>query len=137
MNHTKLAKIVENNLAVIERHFMLESVDVDKALELYTDDIVWESSRGVVCQGKEAVKENYQKLFSSVKDVEFVPLDRFATEDRVVDDALVRLTLASDGVPNAPVEVGSKVEMRLVHIFEMRSGKIAREKVFEMWRSLS
>jgi hypothetical protein len=28
--------------------------------------------------------------------------------------------------------VGSKIEMRLVHIFEMRDGKISREIVFDM-----
>lgn len=134
MNHAKSAKIVENNLEVVERHLMLEAVDIEKALELYTDDIVWESSRGIACRGKDAVRENYQKLFSSMTDIELVPLERFATEDRVVDDTLVRFTFSRDGIPNAPLAVGSRVEMRLVHIFEIRSGKIAREKVFEMWR---
>jgi len=28
------------------------------------------------------------------------------------------------------------VELRLVHIFEMRDGKIARESTFEIWRKL-
>ncbi len=134
MNQAKLTKIVENNLAVVERHFMLEAIDVEKALELYTDDVVWESSRGVVCRGKKAVGENYRKLFSSMRDVELLPLDRFATDDRVVDDTLVWFTLSGDGIPNAPVAAGARVEMRIVHIFEMRGGKIAREKVFEIWR---
>ena len=30
--------------------------------------------------------------------------------------------------------VGTKVEMRLVHIFEMRDGKISRELVYDMGR---
>jgi hypothetical protein len=37
-----------------------------------------------------------------------------------------------DGYWHFPV--GSKVEMRLVHIFEMRDGRIARELVFDMGR---
>jgi hypothetical protein len=28
------------------------------------------------------------------------------------------------------------VEMRLVHIFEMREGKIAKEIAFEMWKAV-
>jgi ketosteroid isomerase-like protein len=31
-----------------------------------------------------------------------------------------------------PWPVGSRITMRLVHIFEMRDGKIAREVVFDM-----
>jgi len=30
--------------------------------------------------------------------------------------------------------VGSKAELRLLHIFEMRDGKISRELVFESWK---
>ena len=38
--------------------------------------------------------------------------------------------VAKDGYWDFPV--GSKIEMRLVHIFEMRDGKISRELVFDM-----
>jgi hypothetical protein len=41
-----------------------------------------------------------------------------------------------DGVENAPVPVGTEVEIRLLHIFEMREGKISRELVFEHWQVL-
>jgi hypothetical protein len=33
-----------------------------------------------------------------------------------------------------PVPIGSEVEIRVVHIFEMREGKIAKETAFEMWK---
>jgi hypothetical protein len=33
-----------------------------------------------------------------------------------------------------PVPIGSQVELRLVHIFEMREAKIAKETSFEMWK---
>jgi hypothetical protein len=59
-------------------------------------------------------------------------LQRFATEDRVVDDSLVTFEVAKDGYWHFPL--GSKIEMRLVHIFEMQDGKIAREIVFDMGR---
>ena len=56
--------------------------------------------------------------------IEFRTLQRFATQDRVVDDSIVRYKLIG---PHS-VPVGSEVEMRLVHIFEMREAKIAKEK---------
>jgi ketosteroid isomerase-like protein len=65
----------------------------------------------------------------------FTFLQRFATEDRVVDDSLVTFEVIRDGYWHFPV--GSKVEMRLVHIFEMRDGKIARELVYDMGRPRS
>jgi hypothetical protein len=73
-------------------------------------------------------------MFSSFKVEGFRTLQRFATEDRVVDDSLVTVVLSGNEVENAPVAVGSQVEIRLLHVFEMREGKISRELVFENWR---
>jgi len=71
-------------------------------------------------------------MFASSKDVELRGLQRFATEDRVVDDSVARFKVV--GPYSVPVPIGSEVEMRLVHIFEMRDGKIAKEVAFEMWK---
>ena len=127
---------INYNLAVVAAHFHSEASDeIEKALELYTDDIVWESPvRNLVLRGKEQAAENYRRMFSSFKVQEFRCLQRFATEDRVVDDTVATVWLIGDGVENAPVPVGSKVEIRLLHIFEMRHGKISRELVFESWK---
>ena len=126
--------IIAANLAAVEDHFHSEGTnEVDKALDLYTDDVVWEApARKLVFKGKKAVADNYTKMFAAMKDVEFRNLDRFATEDRVVDDSVVTFTLLRSGF--WPLPVGGKVEMRLVHIFEMRNGKIAKEIGYEMWR---
>ena len=69
-----------------------------------------------------------------MRHVKFQFLQRFATEDRVVDDSIVTFEVAKDGYWDFPV--ASKIEMRLVHIFEMRDGKISREIVFDMGRSV-
>jgi ketosteroid isomerase-like protein len=129
-------KLIAANLAAVEAHFHSEAAnEVQKALELFTDDIVWESPvRNLVFRGKEATGENYRKMFASFKVESFETLQRFATEDRVVDDSIIRVVLVGDGVENAPVPVGSEVEIRLLHIFEMRDGKISRELVFENWQ---
>jgi ketosteroid isomerase-like protein len=132
-------KSVATNLAAVEAHFHSEAAnEVAAALEFYTDDIVWEAPalNGLdrAYRGKEAVAQNYRELWASMRDVKFTFLQRFATADRVVDDSLVTFEVIRDGYWHFPV--GSKVEMRLVHIFEMRNGKISRELVFDMGRAV-
>ena len=130
--------VIEHNLAVVEAHFHSEATDeIEKALELYTDDIVWESPvRKLLLHGKQEAGDNYRRMFSSFKVEGFECIDRFATADRVVDDSVATVWLVGDGVVNAPVPVGSKAEIRLLHIFEMRAGKISKELVFESWKVL-
>ena len=56
-------------------------------------------------------------------------------DDRVVDDSIVTFEVVKDGYwPH--FTAGQKIEMRLVHIFEMRDGKISKEIVFDMGRPL-
>jgi hypothetical protein len=127
---------VAQNLAAVEAHFHSEaSNEVDKAVELFTEDAIWEGPmRGLFFQGKEASAANYRGMFSSMANVQIQPLQRFATVDRVVDDCFVTFDLVGNGFVNLPLPVGSKVTMRLLHIFEMRDGLIAREIAFEMWQ---
>jgi ketosteroid isomerase-like protein len=129
--------LIARNLAAVENHFHSEATnEVDAALQTFTDDIVWEAPalNGLnrSARGKRDAEVNYRALFGSMRDVKFTLLQRFATEDRVVDDSLVTFEVAQEGYWHFPL--GSKVEMRLVHIFEMRDGKIARELVFDMGR---
>ena len=51
-----------------------------------------------------------------------------------MDDSVAHFKVI--GPYSVPVPIGSEVEMRLVHIFEMREGRIANEIAFEMWRVL-
>jgi ketosteroid isomerase-like protein len=129
---------IEVNLAVVEAHFHSEAVnEVDKALALFTEDVVWESpTRGLLLRGKKAAGDNYKRMFKSFRVEGFRCLQRFATEDRVVDDSVLTATLVGNGVENAPVPIGTKVEIRLLHVFEMRRGKISKELVFENWKVL-
>ncbi len=129
-------EIIARNLAVVEAHFAHENpVEVDKAVALYTDDIVWEiPTRDRLLRDKGQVAAEYRGIFASVADLERDLLDKFATEDRVVTDEVVRFRLTGDGFINAPYSVGTRVEMRLVHIFHMRGFKIAREQAYETWR---
>ena len=129
--------LVTRNLQTVDAHIRGEAVDVDGILDLYTDDIVLEiPGRGLRFEGREAIRANYLAMWASMAEVELEPLERFATEDRVVDDMKVRLRLTGPGVTGAPVPVGSRAEIRLIHHFSMRDGLICREQVFELWRPL-
>jgi steroid delta-isomerase-like uncharacterized protein len=133
---TQKSDVIVRNLAAVEAHFHSEATgEVDAAVALYTDDAIWEApARGLIFQGKEAAAANYRRMFSSMRNIEFRQVQRFATEDRVVDDSILTFDLIGDGFVNAPLRIGSSVEIRLVHIFEMRDGKIARENAFEIFR---
>jgi ketosteroid isomerase-like protein len=52
-----------------------------------------------------------------------------------VDDGLASFEVVRDGCWQH-FSTGQKIEMRPVHIFEMRDGKISKEIVFDMGRSL-
>lgn len=128
---------IEHNLDVVDRHIQGEARDVDSILDLYTDDIVLEvPGRSLRFAGRDAIRANYIAMWPSMAEVELQPLDRFATEHRVVDDMLVRMRLVGPGMTNAPVPIGCRVELRLIHHFTMCDGLIAREQVFEIWRNL-
>jgi ketosteroid isomerase-like protein len=119
---------IAQNLACVVSHFHSEAEnDVEAALKLYTDDIIFEAAalNGLnrSFSGKEAVAKFYRELWATMADVKFQTLQRFATEDRVVDDSFVTFDVVCDGCWPY-FSAGQKIEMRLVHIFEMRDGNI-------------
>jgi len=128
---------IERNLAVVDAHIRDEARDPALVMDLYTDDIVLEvPSRGLLFADKAAIEANYRAMFGSMADVEIIPGRRYASAEHVVDDCTVRFRLTGEGVANAPVPVGSRVELRLLHLFDMRDGLIARETVYEGWRRI-
>ena len=129
---------IVQNLTCVDGHFHSEAEnDIEAALQLYTDDIIFEAGalNGLnrSFSGKQAVAKFYRELWATMRDVKFQPLQRFATEDRVVDDSLASFEVVRDRC-SPHFYTGQKIEMRLVHIFEMRDGKISKEIVFDMGR---
>ncbi|WP_066370922.1 nuclear transport factor 2 family protein [Herbidospora mongoliensis] len=124
------------NLKVVEAHFHNETPDsIDKAIALYTDDVVWEApNRGLVYTDAEEVKKGYLGIFETVHFNRTLSLRRYATRDYVFDDQIADLSVVGDKMPNLGFKVGDRISMRLIHIFEMRNGQIAREIAYEMSR---
>ena len=124
-------EILATNLATVQIHFDAEKAgNWEKIKTMYTDDIVWERAcMNQIVKGKEAVAAAYVEVFSALKNWDFQCLDRFATEDRVVDETIFTFEVAKDGI--MPLPVGTRAKLRLVHIFEMRDGNVSRELVME------
>jgi hypothetical protein len=126
-------QIVARNMAAVDAHFHNENPeDIDKAIDLYGDTIVWEvPARGVVHRDKAAVKAAYLKMFQSYQIHSMTPIRRFAADNYVVDDVVADMTLVGDvekNVPGCPLPSGTRVSLRVVHIFELDDqGRIIRE----------
>lgn len=136
MSRTEDAELVAHNLKVVEAHFHNENPEsIDEALAVYGPDIVWEApNRGQVYTDVDTVRDAYLAIFRTVRFNRATTLRRFATADYVFDDQLCDLTVVGDEMPNLGFSKGDRISMRLVHIFEMRDGKIAREIAYEMSR---
>jgi hypothetical protein len=133
-------QIAARNMATVDAHIHNENPqDIDKAIDLYGDSIVWEvPARGLLLRDKATVKAAYLKMFESMKFHSITPIRRFAAGNMVVDDAVGELTLVGDvetNVPGCPLPSGAQVNMRVVHIFELDDdGQIIRENAYELWR---
>ena len=123
-------------LDLVAMHLEEENPErIDECIKLYTEDAGWETpARGVAYTGRERIKDMYLRIFNSVENIRFQPIERFATPDRVFDDMWVTFRLSGNGFENCPLPVGTKVKMRLLHNFHIRDGMIAREIGYEIWR---
>ena len=128
--------VIQRNLEVVQAHFHNENPDdIDKAVALYTDDIVWEApARGQVYYDAAAVKDAYLNIFATVKITKMTLLRQVATETSVFTDHIGECVVIGDKMPNLPFPVGTELRARLIHMFEMRDEKIAREIAYEIWR---
>ncbi|MHA3790087.1 nuclear transport factor 2 family protein [Sphingomonas sp. YL-JM2C] len=123
------------SLDLVEQHFHEENPSqIDACMRLYTDDAIWDApARGVSYKGKELIRKNYLGVFEAAEGIQFFPLERFATADRVVDDMWVTFRVCGPGFENCPYPVGTFVKMRLVHVFHIDDGLISREIGYECW----
>jgi hypothetical protein len=121
---------------IVDMHLHEENpARIDECIKLYSEDAVWETpARNVSYKGRENIKKMYLRIFNSVENITFHPVERFSTPDRVFDDMLVTFRLIGDGFENCPVPIGTKVKMRLLHNFHIRDGMIAKEIGYEIWR---
>jgi SnoaL-like domain len=127
---------IQHALGLVQMHFESENPErIDECIRLYTEDAEWEApARLAKYRGQPLIKSMYVRLFAATADFEWHPIERWATEDRVFDDAIATFRLTGDGFENAPFPIGTKVHMRLTHNFHIRDGLICKEIGYEVWR---
>ncbi|MGI5339536.1 nuclear transport factor 2 family protein [Streptomyces sp. CA-181903] len=126
---------IRRNIEVVASHLDREARDIEAALALYTDDVVWEApARGVVLRGKDRIAENYRVLFESLDIHSTTLLRQIATEEWVFNDKLLSVTITGDRIPGLDFPVGAKLSVRKLGAFQLRDGLICREISHESWR---
>ncbi|MFI9203225.1 nuclear transport factor 2 family protein [Streptomyces sp. NPDC053048] len=127
--------ILRRNAEVVAAHMEREAGDLDAAMALYTDDVVWEvPSRGVVLRGTDRIKAHYRALFRSLTIHSAVRLRQVVTEEWVFDDQLLRVTLVDTRIPGLSFPTGTRLSVRKLAAFQLRDGLICREISHESWR---
>jgi len=118
---------------VIDRHFAAENAhDVEGTLATYTDDIVWDdiTHPDSPFRGKENVGAVYSGIIDAIPDVHLETVWRVSADDGnvVVDESI--LTGHVHGSWSGINGGGAPVRVRILHVFELRDGSIARENAW-------
>lgn len=116
---------------LIDDHFRREAEgDVEGTLATFTHDVVHDvvGDPAGALHGPAAVGERYDHLFANVKGERADVLHRLYGDNFVVDDKIWTATVTGDflGIPGN----GRRISMRVLHVFEFRDGRIARENVW-------
>jgi ketosteroid isomerase-like protein len=118
--------------AAIEEHFRFEATDdVDGVLSSLAEEVEHEvvpSPVGLL-RDRAEIRAFYTTLFECLKGERVTPLRRLYGDDFVVDEALWEGEIADGRVFLCDGRSGP-VSFRLLHVFEFRDGKIARETVW-------
>jgi uncharacterized protein len=117
---------------LINEHFGFEAADdVDGVVGTVSENAEHEvipSPVGALTD-KARMRSYYEMLFSSIKGESVTPLRRLYGEDFLIDETLWH-GYVEDGKPFLCDGKSGKVSFRLLHVFEIRDGKITREQAW-------
>jgi hypothetical protein len=117
---------------VVNDHFMYEATaDLEGVLGTYTDEPEHQVVGGPdgPLRGKGAIRGFYQRLFPALKGERAEPVMRLYGDDFILDESIL-IGQVVDGRPfNLPGKTGH-ARVRLLHVFQLRNGLIAKERVW-------
>lgn len=117
---------------LINDHFMFEATDnLDGVMASLAPDVehqVIPSPVGVLHDHTQ-IRAYYELLFGDIKGEGVTPLRRLYGEDFVVDEVMWNGRI-DNGRPFLCEGKSGSVSFRLLHVFELREGKIGREQVW-------
>jgi hypothetical protein len=117
---------------IVNQHFVYEANDdVAGTMSTFTDDPEHEvipSPMGPL-RGRERLQAYYEMLFPTLSDGSVTPVRRLYGDDFVVDETIWHGRLV-DGHSLLLDGKSGPIDLRLLHIFDLRDGRIAREQVW-------
>jgi len=117
---------------IIDQHFLYEATDdVDGVVASLTDDAEHEVVPSPVgrLRDKAEIRSFYARLFADLRGESVTPLRRLYGDGFVVDEAVWHGRV-EDGRQFLCDGKRGPVSFRLLHVFELRDGKIGREDVW-------
>jgi ketosteroid isomerase-like protein len=116
----------------ISEHFGFEAADdLDGVMASLATEVEHEIVPSPVGaqHDKQGIRAYYAMLFESVRGHGVTPLRRYYGEDFMVDETMWHGEIL-DGRPFLCDGLSGAVSFRLLHLFEFRDGKIAREQAW-------
>lgn len=128
-----MAKMTRESMdKIVNDHFMYEATaDLEGVLGTYTDEPEHQVVGGPdgPLRGKAAIRRFYEGLFPALKGERAEPVMRLYGDDFIVDESIL-IGQVVDGRPfNLPGKRGH-ARVRLLHVFQLRDGFIAKERVW-------
>jgi len=120
-----------SEMDIIDRHFAAENAhDVAATLDTYTDHVVWDDVGHPLCpvHGKAATAGMYEGIMAAIPDLRLESVLRFGDDSHVVDEALA--TGHVEGQFLGMEGNGAPVSFRMLHVFDLLDGLIAREQAW-------
>jgi len=125
MNRESMDKVVND-------HFMYEATDdIEGVLRTFTDDAEHEVVGGTEgpLRGKAALRRFYERLFPDLKGERVESVIRLYGDNFLVDET-IWIGYVVDGRPFKLDGRDGKARLRLLHVFQLRDGLIAKENVW-------
>jgi ketosteroid isomerase-like protein len=125
MNREQLDQIVND-------HFRYEATDnIEGVLGTFTEDAEHEVIGGPdgPLRGKAALRRFYERLFPDLKGERVEPVMRLYGDDFLIDETIWIGHIVNGRVFKLDGKSG-KTRLRLLHVFRLRNGLIAKENVW-------
>ena len=117
---------------IIQSHFAFEAADdVEGVLDSLAEDAEHQivPSKAGALRGREKIRSFYESLFEDLRGESVTPVRRLYGSDFVVDEAIWHGRVENGRAFLCPGKSGP-VSFRILHVFEIRDGKIGREQVW-------
>jgi uncharacterized protein len=117
---------------IVNDHFMYEATaELEGVLGTYTQDPEHQVVGGPdgLLRGKAAIRGFYERLFPALKGEHAEPVMRLYGDDFLVDESIL-IGQVVDGRPFSLPGKSGHARVRLLHVFQLRDGLIAKERVW-------